>query len=253
MAVGRVAGHIRRETPARGFWYGFIGVIGELCITAAGVLALFAFWQVYWTSFEVEAPRQEKITAFEKENAPTKNQGVEEFSEPPPFAIDTPDGEIYGLLHFPTWDWMKTPLAQGTTDYVLDQGFAGHYDETAQPGGVGNFSVAGHRLTQGNNFQRVEELKEGDPVVVNLKDYYLTYRVVRTQIVAADDPDNIRVIAPVIDDISFNKTPTERWMTMTTCHPMWNNHERFIVHLKYESWTPKDKGVPPALVDQPAS
>jgi sortase A len=42
-------------------------------------------------------------------------------------------------------------------------------------------------------------------------------------------------------------------MTMTTCHPEYGNSERYIVHLRFESWTPKDTGVPQELADEPAS
>ena len=60
-------------------------------------------------------------------------------------------------------------------------------------------------------------------------------------------------VAPVIDDESWSEVPTERWMTMTTCHPEYGNWQRYIVHLKFESWTPKDTGVPAELVDEPTN
>ena len=31
------------------------------------------------------------------------------------------------------------------------------------------------------------------------------------------------------------------------------NWQRYIVHLKFESWTPKDTGVPAELVDEPTN
>ena len=72
------------------------------------------------------------------------------------------------------------------------------------------------------------------------------------EIYSADDETNIKTIAPVPGDLSFSETPTERWMTMTTCHPEWSNTERYIVHLKLDSWTPKETGVPAALASEPA-
>ncbi len=243
--------HIRRA-PKAGPVLAAVGVIGELLITAAVVLALFAFWQAFWTSYEVEAPRAAAIETFAKEHAPeTTEEGVTETGDPPAFTATVAPGEIYGLIHFPTWDWMRTPLAEGTGSYVLDQGWAGHYDITAQPGNIGNFSVAGHRRSYGNNFRRVQELQVGDKVVVELADHYLTYSVDSWQIVSAADETNIRVIAPVPNDVTFTEVPTQRWMTMTTCHPEWGNTERYIVHLKYESWTSKSSGVPTALVGAP--
>lgn len=79
------------------------------------------------------------------------------------------------------------------------------------------------------------------------------YSVKSREIVEADDETNTRVIAPVIGDASWTQVPTQRWMTMTTCHPEYGNSQRFIVHLSFESWTPKDTGVPAELAEEPAA
>ncbi|WP_026459681.1 class E sortase [Schaalia suimastitidis] len=249
-----MGGHIRRPARVRSFVYGTIGVIGELLITAAVILALFAFWQAFWTSYEVEAPRAAVIAQFEEEHAPASTgEGVIETSEPPPAPTNLANAEVYGLIHFPKWDWMKTPLAQGVGADVLDMGWAGHYPDTAQPGEIGNFSVAGHRRSYGNNFRRVEEMQVGDEIVVDLQDHYLVYEVDNWEIVSATDPENYRVIAPVPGDVTLSQTPTERWMTMTTCHPEWGNTERYIVHLKYKYWMSKSTGKPAVLLEEPES
>ncbi|MDC4233966.1 class E sortase [Actinomyces sp. B33] len=231
----------------------FLGVVGELLITAAVVVGLFAVWQLYWTTYQVQGQVAQTIESYAAEHQPaTSKTGEIRTDAPPEFAQDPGDGEVYGLLHIPSWDWMRTPLAEGTTSQVLDQGWAGHYEDTAQPGQIGNFSVAGHRRTYGNNFRWIDRLGQGDAVVVELDDVYMVYAVENWEIVSADDPDNIRVIAPVINDLTFSQQPTERWMTMTTCHPEYGNSERYIVHLKFRSWTPKSSGVPAELVDEPS-
>lgn len=254
MSRRRGAAHAGRSSRSSSIVSNILGVIGELLITAALVLAGFAFWQLYWTSYQVEGPRAAAIEKYSQEHRPaTTNAGEVRTDDPPPFDREVADNEIYGLIHVPSWDWMKIPLAEGTSSYVLDQGFAGHYKETAQAGQIGNFSVAGHRRTYGNNFRWIDRLTDGDSVIVELDTHYLVYTMRNHEIVAADDPENIRVVAPVIGDITFSQTPTERWMTMTTCHPEYGNSERYIVHLQLASWTPKDTGVPLELVDEPAS
>ena len=90
-------------------------------------------------------------------------------------------------------------------------------------------------------------------MVVETAAAYVVYTVDSHEIVEADDPTNNRVIAPVIGDASFSQIPTERWMTMTTCHPEYGNSQRYIVHLRFDSWTPKDTGLPQELLDEPAS
>ena len=249
-----MAEHVRRRpplSPAARVFYGTIGVIGELLITAAVVIALFAVWQLYYTSYKVEGPRQERIAEFAAEHLPAvTNEGERRTDDPPPIPTPAP-GEIYGLIHFPTWDWMRTPLTEGTDQFGLDKGYAGHYSESAQPGEVGNFSVAGHRRTSGENFRWIDRLKDGDKVIVEVADAYYVYTMKRAQIVGAEEEGNERVIAPVIDDATYSQVPTERWMTMTSCHPEWSNYERYIAHLKFEYWTPKSTGVPAELVASP--
>ena len=243
-AGARDAGGRRR---GGGLLVGLMGVVGEILITAAVVLALFAVWQLYWTTWEVEGPRAQQVAQFEQEHAAAEGLGERHTDDPP--AVQPPaDGAVYGVLHVPSWDWMKMPLAQGTTNAVLDLGYAGHYEETAQPGEIGNFSVAGHRRTYGNNFRHIDRLAQGDKVVVEVADTYYVYRVETHEIVS---PDAVWVVAPVPGDKTFSEQPTQRWMTMTTCHPEYSNTERYIVHLLFESWTPKSTGVPQELLDEP--
>ena len=229
--------HIAHARPPRGrgrriFW-NTVGVIGELLITASFVIGLFAVWQLYWTTFQVQGQVAQTITAYEEDHAPVARQAGEARTDAPPaFTREVSDGEVYGLVHVPSWDWMKIPLAEGTTSAVLDNGWAGHY---------------------GNNFRWIDRLGEGDKVVAEVDDFYVVYSVQTWEIISADDPDQVRVIAPVIDDLTFNKEPTERWMTMTTCNPEYGNWERYIVHLKFQSWTPKSSGVPAELLDEPES
>ena len=176
----------------------------------------------------------------------------ERHTEDPPEFTQTPAiDELYGVIHVPSWNWMKIPLGEGTTGTIIDQGWAGHYKDTAQPGQLGNFSVAAHRRSYGNSFRFIDLLKQNDKVVVETNDLYLVYTYQSNEIVPASDETNIRVIAPVPGDLTFSKQPTERLMTMTTCNPEYGNSERFIVHLKLESWTPKNTGVPAELLDEP--
>ena len=207
--------HVARNAPAKkkgsSIFWNIVGVIGELLITFAVVIGLFSVWQLYWTTYQVAGQVEQTIASYEEEHQPAKRTlGEVRTDDPPAFDREVGDGEVYGLVHVPTWDWMKIPLAEGTTSYVLDQGWAGHYDMTTQPGGVGNFSVAGHRRTYGNNFRWIDRLTQGDKVVVEVDDHYLVYSMVSSEIIDATDPTQMRVVAPVIDDVSWSETPTER-------------------------------------------
>lgn len=250
-----VSKHARSQRNAResgSILFSFIGFIGELLITAAIVMGLFVVWQAFWTTLEANGEREEAVASFESTTKRIAGLGEEHFDAPPAFDQELDSGQVFGLLHVPKWDWMRMPLGEGVGHHeTLKKGWAGHYPKTSMPGEIGNFSIAAHRYGYGNSFQRIEELAVGDELVVETDKYYLTYVLDNHHIVSAYDEDNFRVIAPVPGDVTFAQEPTERMMTMTTCHPMYDNYERYIVHLKFKSWTPKETGVPSALVEAP--
>ena len=130
--------HVAPTTPTKKkrsnvFW-NIVGVVGELLITFAFVIGLFSVWQLYWTTYQVSGQVSQTIASYEDSHQPAKRtQGEIRTDDPPAFDREVGDGEVYGIVHVPTWDWMKIPLAEGTTSYVLDQGWAGHYDMTTQP------------------------------------------------------------------------------------------------------------------------
>ena len=77
-------------------------------------------------------------------------------------------------------------LIQGTALAQLNVS-PGHVPGTQWPGQLGNFAVAGHRVTAGNPFWSLPSLKDGDLVYVEtrLNDY--TYRVIGKKWVAPTD------------------------------------------------------------------
>ena len=62
-------------------------------------------------------------------------------------------------------DGYRVPVLEGTSDDVLASGF-GHFDGTAGPGEVGNYALAGHRVTHGEPLRDMPDLEVGDEVVV---------------------------------------------------------------------------------------
>ena len=99
----------------------------------------------------------------------------------------------------------------------------GHYPNTARPGEIGNFAVAGHRNPA--TFWRLDEMARGDVIVVEDKDTWHVYRVTQNHIVA---PTQVEVVAPVPNRPGVK--PTRAMLTLTTCHPKYDNYQRLIVH-----------------------
>lgn len=236
-----------------------VGVVGEILITLGGLLGLFVAWQLWWTDVVADRAQADVIDQLAWEQPPwqyepaptTPSPSPEPAQDPirrdlPPPTMDEPAHlTTFATMYVPRWglDFVR-PISQGTSNEdVLDVLGVGHYEGTAMPGGIGNFSVAGHRTTYGKPFNRVEELVIGDPIVVQTETNWYVYRVSSTQIVL---PHQVEVIAAVPGQPGV--IPTEAIMTMTTCHPMYSARERYIVHATLDYWMESADGPPAELI-----
>jgi sortase A len=237
--------------------FGTIGVIGEILITVGVLLFAFLVWQLWWTDVvgnraqanivaELPFAPIPSATPTSPDVAPAPIIATPRHDDPPVMA-EPPHATTFATIQVPRWDGEpERPISQGTDRAtVLDKLGVGHYDGTAMPGGVGNFAIAGHRTTYAKPFNRIAELQVGDPLVIRTTDnVWYVYRVTSTEIVAPSDVD---VIAPVPGDPTA--TPTERMITLTTCHPMFSARQRYIVHGVLDYWAPTSDGIPKELVD----
>lgn len=243
------------RSRARDIVYGIVGVLGEILITLGILLFAFLLWQLWWTDvvgnrvqaeIVAELPFEPVPTATPTAGAPAGPVIAPPRRDEPPVMTEPPHGTTFATIQVPRWAGEpERPISQGTDrETVLDVLGAGHYEGTAMPGGLGNFAVAGHRTTYAKPFNRVEELQVGDPLVVRTTDnIWYVYRVTSTQVVM---PSEVSVIAPVPGDPGA--VPTERFITLTTCHPMFSARERFIVHGVLDYWAPTSDGIPAELV-----
>jgi sortase A len=75
-------------------------------------------------------------------------------------------GDAIGLLRIPALgSGYEIPILDGTDLGVLARG-VGHYSSTAQAGQIGNFALAGYRVTHGQPFARLLDLDSGDEIIV---------------------------------------------------------------------------------------
>ena len=235
----------RTQTARRRRRFDPIGAFGELLIIVGLLAGLFAFWDVFVTDWQVASYNNQALTIFQKQTkaCPNRISKDERTSAPPSIGIKQ-EGETLGALHVPKWNYMVVPVKESTTQLILNTGAAGHYESTALPGQIGNFSVAAHRRSFGSNFRRIDVLKAGDSVIMETAGEWLVYKVTNHKIVLPTQSD---VILPVPEQPG--KQPTERLMTMTTCNPEYGNWERYIVHLKFDHWVPRSSGVPKELAE----
>ncbi|WP_240643992.1 class E sortase [Antribacter gilvus] len=232
-----------------------VGVVGELLVTAGVILGLFVVWQLWWTDVEGDRAQAEIIAGLDWTPPPAEPAGPavatqHRAPEAPPVAAPPTEGEVFGQLYVPRWgaDYVK-PIAEGVEkESVLDTIGIGHYPDTAMPGDLGNFSTAAHRTTYGKPFHLIADLQAGDPVVVRTEDTWYVYRVTESKIVT---PWQTEVVAPVPGLKAGDPLPelTQRFITLTSCHPMYSAKERYIVHGELDYWAPVSEGTPQELLD----
>lgn len=220
-----------------------IGVLGELLLTAGALMALFMVWQLWWTDVVADREQEGIVAELDQEWGELETERIAAPQEGPPPVPQVQDTMVFGTLHVPDFDRPRVPLAEGVSlEQVLNVKGVGHYPETALPGQVGNFSVAGHRNTYGRPFEDITRLEPGDPIVVETADAFYVYEVTESLVVL---PQDVEVIAPTPG--RPDTEPTEAMLTLTACHPMYSARERYIVHAKFAYWTDRDDGIPEAL------
>ncbi|MFJ5709037.1 MULTISPECIES: class E sortase [unclassified Streptomyces] len=195
---------------------GLISVFGELLITAGLVLGLFVVYSLWWTN--VLADR-----AADKEGAQVRG----EWADQGPGALDTKGG--LGFLHVPAFGGDEILVKRGTESPILNNGVAGYYTEPVKSAlpqdKEGNFTLAAHRDGHGAKFHNIHKLKNGDPIVFESKDTWYVYKVYKT--LPETTKYNVDVLQPVPEE--SGKTTPGRYITLTTCTPMYTSDYRYIV------------------------
>ncbi|MET8369414.1 class E sortase [Micromonospora profundi] len=215
-----------------------IRVTGEVLITFGLVVLLFAGYEIWGKSAIVDAHQNDLSNELAQVWAPTDDPTVAPSAGPSAKPSPPVRGKPLAGLYIPKFDksWV---VVEGVTQ--ADIRYApGHYPASALPGQVGNFSVAGHRNRA--TFWRLDELNEGDAIVVEGKTEWYVYLVSQSRIVK---PTQVEVVAPVPGQP--DKKPTKRMLTLTTCNPKFDNYQRLIVHAELDRTQPKSAGRPAEL------
>ncbi|WP_460778921.1 class E sortase [Microlunatus antarcticus] len=135
-------------------------------------------------------------------------------------------GSAIALLRVPRFGAdFEVPVVAGTALEDLSRG-VGHYDGTADPGQVGNFALAGHRITHGQPFSKLLTLRKGDEVVVETRDAVFTYVMDTSPADLTVKETGSWVLDPVPDQPGA--TPTEALITLTTCQDLFHSPDRSV-------------------------
>lgn len=168
--------------------------------------------------FFVSHKQQNMLVKYENKIKEHKEQNTNNNLKKDTNSDDNIEG--VGILIIPKID-LKVVIGEGADLETLKYA-VGHFKGTAMPGEIGNFCVAGHRsYVFGEYFNRLNELKAGDEVIIKTLNGEFKYKVYNTEVVL---PTQVEVL---------NQTK-EATMTLITCTPIHVGTHRLIVKARLE-------------------
>ena len=156
-----------------------IGVL--LILIGVGIIGTVAYKKIVTSQ-----KQNELLEAFESQLAEGDNENTEEEVN-----LDSINGYTpIAIMEIPSIK-LKQPVVEGITEDVIKY-FLGKFPESTMPGEVGNFAVAGHRVSDFTDaFINLYKVKPGDNVIVTTKDGKYTYEVEESFIV---EPEQVEVL-----------------------------------------------------------
>lgn len=133
-------------------------------------------------------------------------------------------GDAVGKLRVPRLN-LNVIVVDGTDSATLTKG-PGRYERSYLPGEGELIYVAGHRTTYGAPFARIDRLRRGDEVTLQVPYGRFVYRVSSKVIVPADDVK--RLLSRGREEVALQ-----------ACHPRFFASQRYIVYARPVSVTPR--------------
>ncbi|MEV4506124.1 class E sortase [Streptomyces klenkii] len=221
-----------------------VGIISEILITAGVILALFAVYSLWWTNVLADREAKQEGDRVRNNWATSSPQPTPSKPGTEPRALDTKDG--VGFLHVPAMKNGEVLIKSGTSSAVLNEGVAGYYHEPVKAAmpweKEGNFTLAAHRDGHGAKFHNIDKIKVGDPVIVETRDVWYIYKVYAE--LQKTSPSNVGVLSPIPKESGVTKPG--RYLTLTTCTPVYTSDYRYVVWAQWEREEKvDDKRTPP--------
>jgi sortase A len=205
-----------------------LAVVGEVMLTVGILVLLYVLCVLCGTGIQTERAQDQLRAEISADwPDPVRAESTAPPAEVPEEVIDEIDlGDGYALLRIPRfgddWAWV---VVEGVQLSDLSRG-PGHYQDTANPGELGNLAIAGHRAGHGAPFADLDEIEVGDVIEVETATGIWTYTVDQgPQIIA---PTDLWVVDPVPGE-DADAEPADRRITLTTCHPRYGSSQRLYV------------------------
>ena len=123
-------------------------------------------------------------------------------------------GEGIGRVVIPEVD-LDVVLVEGTDSAALQRG-PGHYPETALPGQGRTVGIAGHRTTYLAPFRHLDQIEEGDEILLEMPYATFTYEAGGSTIV---EPSDVQIVG----DVGYER------VVLTACYPLYSAAQRIAV------------------------
>ncbi len=214
--IGTIAYVLWPPRRSGGLWRrGISGVLAVVAVLGIGMAAYPWAGESYPGFYRIPVERLIEWSNFlsDLQTNRLQDQLAKEFAS---FSGSVKEGDPLTRFQIPKLG-VDTIVVQGTSLEALKAG-AGHYPSTPLPGANGNVAIAGHRTTYGRPFNRVDQLKVGDTIILSTPDgKKYTYKVSRPPFVTS--PFDWTIIAK----------SSKPLLTLTTCHPKGSARERLVV------------------------
>ncbi len=220
-AAGTERRRVRRRRPAEKSRPRVLLTIGLVLIVAGVAVLAWVAWQFWGTNWASDRKQDDVVAALEDGWADGND------------AVRTDFGRASAIVHIPRFgkDY-AVPVLEGSSDEVLAAGI-GHLEDTADPGKIGNYVIAGHRVTHGEPFADLPELQPGDKVYVETRTATYTYVLDTggTDLIVPFTETWVTAPEPVNPDGGVQPPPDagNRLITLVTCSEIFHTDNRSVV------------------------
>jgi sortase A len=139
------------------------------------------------------------------------------------YAETVETGQGIGRIEIPSID-LDVVFVEGTDTASLQKG-PGRYPDTAFPGQGRTIGIAGHRTTYLAPFRKINDVADGDEILLEMPYGTFTYTVEKHEIV---DPSQVEIV----DDVGYER------LVLTACHPLYSAAQRWAVFAKLSDVSP---------------
>lgn len=202
------------------------------------MILLFVVYQLWGTGLATARAQDRLTREFDRQlagvgsdptttvtptTAPSPTTTTPPVTAPLDLSVPQP-GDPLGRISIPTIG-SDFVFVQGVELRLLQDG-PGHFPQTPLPGQPGNAAIAGHRTTYKAPFNRLDELRPGDPIDITTLQGTFRY-IVDSHLTSSGATSGHFIVGP--DEVSILDQGIGNRLTLMACHPKFSAAQRIVV------------------------